>query len=103
MLQWFIGFVAIALLAFVVITFNELIVARNGVRKTWSDIDVQLQRRHDLVPQIVAVVKGYADHERGTLSSVAELRSPAQASASIAERGSGVRELTTPMTRLLAL
>jgi LemA protein len=103
MLQWFIGFIAIALLAFVVITFNELIVARNGVRKTWSDIDVQLQRRHDLVPQLVAVVKGYADHERGTLSAVAELRSRAQTSASIAERGSVESELTTQLTRLLAL
>jgi len=103
MLQWFIGFVAIALLAFTAVTFNELIVSRNGVRKTWSDIDVQLQRRHDLVPQLLAVVKGYADHERGTLSAVAELRSRAQTSASIAERGAVEGELATQLTRVLAL
>jgi len=103
MLQWFIGFVAIALLAFVAITFNELIVARNGVRKAWSDIDVQLQRRHDLVPQLVAVVKGYAEHERGTLSAVAELRTRAQASANVSERGAVESELATRLTNLLAL
>lgn len=51
---WFTGFVTIALLVFAVITFNELIAARSAVRKGWSDIDVQLQRRHDLVPQLVA-------------------------------------------------
>ena len=100
---WVLGFVAIALLAFVAITFNELIVARNAVRKAWSDIDVQLQRRYDLVPQLVAVVKGYAEHERGVLTAVAELRARASASASIAERGSMESELATHLTGLLAL
>jgi len=103
MLLWFIAFAAIALLAFVLITFNELIAARNGVRKAWSDIDVQLQRRHDLVPQLVAVVKGYAEHERGTLSAVAEVRARAQASASVAQRGAVESELATQLTRMLAL
>jgi len=103
MLLWFIGFAALALLAFVVISFNELIAARNGVRKAWSDIDVQLQRRYDLVPQLVAVVKGYVEHERGTLSSVTELRARAQASASIAARGAIESELATQVTQLLAL
>jgi LemA protein len=103
MLLWFIGFAAIALLAFVLITFNELIAARNGVRKAWSDIDVQLQRRYDLVPQLVAVVKGYAEHERGTLSAIAALRTRAQASASIAARGAIESELALQVKGLLAL
>jgi LemA protein len=103
MLQWGLSFVAIALLAFAAITFNELIAARNAVHKAWSDIDVQLQRRYDLVPQLVAVVKGYAEHERGTLSAVAELRARAQASANVSARGAVESELATRLTSLLAL
>ncbi len=73
--------VAIALAAlvviFVLITFNRLVAMRNGVRNGWSDIDVQLTRRHDLVPNLVASVKGYMDHERQTLEAVTQARSQA--------------------------
>src|SRR5262249_35716662 len=57
---WFAGFALLALLAYVAITFNELVAKRNQVKAAWADIDVQLQRRHDLVPQLAATVKGYA-------------------------------------------
>jgi LemA protein len=100
---WVIGFALIALLAFAAVTFNDLIAARNAVRKAWSDIDVQLQRRHDLIPQLVATVKGYAEHERDTLSAVAELRARAQGNASVAERGEVENQLASQITRLLAL
>jgi len=103
MLLWFTGFVLIALLAFVIVTFNELVTARNGVRKAWSDIDVQLQRRHDLVPQLAATVKGYAEHERTTLAAVAELRARAQTADSVAERGQIETQLAASVTQLLAL
>jgi len=49
---------------FVLLTFNRLVFLRNGVRSGWSDIDVQLTRRHDLVPNLVESVRGYMDHER---------------------------------------
>jgi len=103
MVLWFAGFVLIALLAFVIITFNELVAGRNGVRKTWADIDVQLQRRHDLVPQLVATVKAYADHERNTLDAVTQSRARAQASSSIAAREQAESELAGQLTRVLAL
>ena len=74
MLVWWIGAVAIAAVAAVVFVFNDLVAARNQVRAAWSDIDVQLTRRHDLVPQLVAAVQGYASYERATLSTVTELR-----------------------------
>src|SRR5260370_41005982 len=102
MLLWFAGFALIALLAFVAVTFNELVAGRNGVRKAWADIDVQLQRRHDLVPQLAATVKGYADHERNTLGAIAELRTRAQAGVSVGERGQIETELSAQVTRLLA-
>lgn len=100
---WFAGFALIALLAFSAVTFNELVLARNGVRKAWSDVDVQLQRRHDLVPQLVGVVKGYAEHERDTLDAVAQSRARAQASHSIATREQAETELAGQLTRVLAL
>ncbi|HEX2083376.1 MAG TPA: LemA family protein, partial [Xanthomonadaceae bacterium] len=61
---------AIALLAWGVFVFNRLVRLRNQARTAWADIDVQLQRRHDLVPQLVAAVQGYAGHEAATLQAV---------------------------------
>lgn len=98
---WPISFCAIAVVAFVIITFNELILGRNRARAAWSDVDVQLQRRHDLVPQLVAAVRGYADHEQSVLSAVAELR--ARAAMPIAQRGELERRLGGETARLLAL
>ena len=103
MVFWVLICVGIALLAFVAVTFNELIGERNQVRAAWSDIDVQLQRRYDLVPQLAAAVKGYADHERTTLSEVTELRAAAQGVASIAQRGQVEQNLADNVSRLIAL
>ena len=65
----------------VLLLFNRLVRLRNQVRTAWADIDVQLQRRHDLVPRLVATVKGYAGHEHALLAAVTELRSQALAQA----------------------
>ena len=100
---WAVACVLIALLAFVVIVFNELVTTRNQVRTAWSGIDVQLQRRHDLIPQLAAVAKGYADYEQATLNSVTELRARSQATASIAQRGQIEGELDAQASRLIAL
>jgi LemA protein len=62
---------------FLLMTFNRLVSMRNGVRTGWSDIDVQLTRRHDLVPNLVETVRGYMDHERSTLEAVTQARSQA--------------------------
>ena len=101
--KWIAACVLIALLAVAIVTFNELIAARNRVRTAWSDIDVELQRRHDLIPQLAATVQGYAAHEQATLSAVAQLRSRAQDSASPAQRGELEAQLGTQVARLVAL
>jgi len=73
------GFVTAALLFYLIRTYNRLVALRNRVRNAWSDIDVQLTRRHDLVPGLVETVKGYLAHERGTLENVTEARAQAMA------------------------
>ena len=101
--KWIAACLLIALLGFAIVTFNELVVARNRVRTAWSNIDVQLQRRHDLIPQLAATVQGYAAHEQSTLSAVTQARSRAQSTASPAQRGELEAQLGTQVSRVLAL
>ena len=90
---------------FLVITFNRLIRLRNGVHNGWSDIDVQLTRRHDLVPNLVESVKGYMDHERQTLEAVTQARSQAVAisGAGIVARGVAELALSGAVSNLLGV
>ena len=87
----------------VALMYNRLIRDRNRVDSAWSDIDVQLQRRHDLIPQLVAAVDQYADYERATLEAVTSLRATAMDIQSIAERGDAENELMSGVSRLIAL
>lgn len=91
------------LVAWAVFAFNRLIRLRNQVRTAWADIDVQLQRRHDLVPQLVEVTRGYAAHERTTLEAVTELRSQAQAAHGANQQGIVETALEAALGRLIAL
>jgi LemA protein len=78
---------AVLVAIYLLVIFNSLVSMRNAVRNGWSDIDVQLTRRHDLVPNLVASVKGYMDHERSTLEAVTQARSRA-----ISASGAGLPE-----------
>lgn len=101
--MWAIGCTALALVLLGIFTYNDLVADRNRVRAAWSGVDIQLQRRHDLIPQLVAAVQGYAAHEQATLTAIAELRSRRQADASMADRGQAEHELGAYIGRLLAL
>lgn len=70
------GVVALIVL-WVVFTYNRFITLVNRVKEAWADIDVQLKRRYDLIPNLVETVKGYASHEKGTLAEVTEMRTRA--------------------------
>ena len=98
---------AVAVLAILAVwaalAFNRLVRLRNQTRTAWADIDVQLQRRHDLVPQLVTVVQGYAAHERATLEAVTELRAQAQAAHGAARQGAAEASLEQALGRLIAL
>ena len=88
----------LALLAlWVVITNNSFIRARNKVDEAWSGIDVQLKRRHDLVPSLVETVKGYAAHESATLAAVTQARSAAMGAGSRTERSAAEGRLTSAL------
>ncbi len=95
--------VGLAVLFWAIFAFNRLVHLRNQVRTAWADIDVQLKRRHDLVPQLVAAVKGYAGHERGVLTAVTELRAQAIALTSPARLGEVESSLEQALTQLFAL
>lgn len=93
-----------ALGLWVVALYNGLVRARNEVQGAWSSIDVQLKRRHDLVPNLVETVKGYAAHEKTTLEAVVRARQEAVSSGrSLAERERAENALTESLRQLFAL
>jgi LemA protein len=94
---------AALLLLFLWKTYNGLVRLRNSLRAAWSDIDVQLGRRHDLVPNLVEAVKGYMSHERSTLEAVTEARARAmQGGADIATRAVAEMALGSALGSVLA-
>lgn len=86
-----------------VLIYNRLVGDKNRVLAAWSDIDVQLKRRHDLIPKLVDAVKRYAAYERATLSEVTELRTKSTQSGSVAEIGSVESRLGGKVRHLVAL
>ncbi len=94
---------AAALVVTGIILYNRLIRSRNRVDTAWSDIDVQLQRRYDLIPNLVKAVGQYADYERATLEAVTELRKQARGVIDVAERGQVEEELSSGLQKLIAL
>ena len=91
------------LLAWSVFAFNRLVRLRNQVRTAWADVDVQLIRRHDLVPSLVTAVQAYAGHEQAVLATVTELRGQAMAAQAPGTLGAIESALEQGIGRLLAL
>jgi len=104
MVTWWIAAIVVSVaLAFGVWTYNRLVSLNRRVDGAWSDIDVQLKRRWDLVPALVETVKGYARHERDTLERVIDARGKASQSGSIPERGANELNLSAAVERLFAV
>src|SRR5215467_12741649 len=95
----------VAVLAWGLAAYNKLVRQRNQVDASWAQIDVQLKRRYDLIPNLVETVKGYAAHERGTLDAVVQARNSAVAAAGqgAATRAEAENALTQTLGRLFAL
>jgi LemA protein len=97
--------VAILILAvlYYVAKRNSIIAARNRVDESWSGIDVQLKRRHDLVPNLVETVKGYAEHESATFEKATKARAEAMQASSVGETAKAESKLTGALTELRAV
>ena len=101
---WVLLAVVAALLLGGILIFNKLTALRQMARNGWSDIDVQLKRRADLIPRLVATVKGYADHERGLFEDVVEARNRALAAGDdVDARGTAEGRVARGAARLFAL
>ena len=89
---------------YVLVQYNALVALRNYIRESWSDVDVELKRRYDLIPNLVAVVKGYAAHERALLERVAELRNRCAANnGPVADQSHDEIQLVDALKQLLVV
>lgn len=97
------GVIALLFIFWVIAAYNGLVRMRNQVRNGWSQIDVQLKRRHDLIPNLVETVKGYAGHEKGTLESVVKARSQAVNAQGPSSQAQAEGELSQALGRLMVV
>ena len=95
--------ILVAIALFAVWAYNRLVSLTNRTDEAWSDIDVQLKRRYDLIPNLVEAVKGYVRHEKETLAKVTEMRTRAMSAESVEERGRAENMLTDALKSLFAL
>lgn len=95
----FLGIVLI-LVFYVIGVYNSLVKLRNQVKNAWSQIDVQLKRRHDLIPNLIEAVKGYMKHERGTLDSVTNARAQAMGAQTVGEKSAAEGLLSGALGKL---
>jgi|SRR3989344_6249438 len=97
-----VGFIVLAVL-WVIATYNRLIILRNRVKEAFSDIDVQLKRRYDFIPNLIETVKGYAAHEKGVFEKVTEARTKAMGAQGNADRAQAENMLTGALKTLFAV
>jgi len=102
---WVVIVIVVVLLIIFLTIYNGLVRRRNQVKNSWAQIDVQLKRRYDLIPNLVETAKGYMKHERETLEAVTKARNIAQqlSSAGAGERAKAEGELSSVLSRLLAV
>jgi LemA protein len=98
------GVVVLLPLLYAVVTYNTLVALRNYIRDAWANVDTELKRRYDLIPNLVATVKGYAAHERETLDRVTQLRAQCMASQGRPEeQAADENQLVAALQRLLVV
>jgi LemA protein len=100
---WILITVILLLLFWVIFTYNNLVLLKNEVKNAWKQIDVQLKRRHDLIPNLVTVVKGYMEFERDTLEKVTAARARAVTTAGLREKVSAENLLSQALAGLFAV
>ncbi len=100
---WVLLAVVVLAVLWAIFSFNRLVTLRNRAAEGWSQIDVQLRRRYDLIPNLVETVKGYASHERELFEEVAAARSAAMGATGVAQQASAENAITSGLGKLLAV
>jgi len=100
---WIVLGVIVVLLLWIVMIYNQLVAMRQRVGQAFADVDVQLKQRHDLIPNLVETVKGYAAHERGTLEEVVKARNAAMTAQGPAQQAAAENMLSGALRQLFAL
>jgi len=100
---WVVLGVAVVIVIWVISIYNGLVAMRQRTNQAFADIDVQLKQRHDLIPNLVETVKGYATHERGTLEAVIQARQTAMAAPGVEQKVAAENMLTGALGKLFAL
>jgi LemA protein len=100
---WIVLIVLVLLVVFVFAAYNRLVALSQRVNQSFADIDVQLKQRHDLIPNLIETVKGYASHERGTLDDVIKARNSAMNAQGPAQVAAAENQLSGTLGRLIAL
>jgi LemA protein len=100
---WIVIGIVVLLLLVVVLLYNRLVRLRNRVENAWAQIEVQLRRRYDLIPNLVETVRGYASHERATFEEVTKARTAAQEARTVPEQAQAENLLTQAIGRLFAV
>ena len=100
---WIVLGVIVVVVAWIVMIYNELVAMRQRVGQAFADVDVQLKLRHDLIPNLVETVKGYAAHERGTLEEVVKARNAAMTAQGPAQQAAAENMLSCALRQLFAL
>jgi LemA protein len=100
---WIVLGVIVVLILWIIMIYNGLVAMRQRVGQSFADIDVQLKQRHDLIPNLVETVKGYAAHERGTLEAVIQARNTAMAAQGPAQQAAAENMLSGTLRQLFAL
>ncbi|MDD3852213.1 MAG: LemA family protein [Syntrophomonadaceae bacterium] len=97
------GALVVAFLIFLIATYNNLVQLRQRLHNAWSQVDVQLKRRYDLIPNLVATVQGYAAHEKSTFEEIARVRNQAIAAKSVSEQSQAETMLSGALRNLFAV
>src|ERR1044071_7462626 len=100
---WIVLGVLVVIVIWAISIYNGLVAMRQRVSQSFADIDVQLKQRHDLIPNLVETVKGYASHERGTLDDVIKARNSAMSASGPAQVSAAENQLSGALGRLIAL
>jgi LemA protein len=102
-MMWIVLAIIVVIALWAIMTYNGLITSKNRTDEAWSDIDVQLKRRYDLVPNLVETVKGYAAHESGTFEKVTAARTAAMSATGMADKAAAENQLSQTLKSIFAL